>query len=581
MVGARRSGGGIAAPGGRLLRKQAADESEGLMNRKRRGQTALGTLVVIVILGLLTAILGGSTAYLALKEKKDLETEKKRVESVKPYVELDSAGSIVKPNAPAHRALIEKMESAYQTASAGPAARKLTVPNALLLEQEKLIGKLVGKVETFDTQEILVQVAQAYRDNLKGMILKTKDRPTGRDPIGENPGQVVHLSVKEALECARLNYQERVAEIDELKKKLGGLEANKNYADAVRAVKVKLDGKETTIAEYVDGKKPGADAADYVRLMAEMIKVLQERADAADAKAAAFQQSLAAAQTAFDEAKNKFVEDVKKQEADNQEKQNKLNEDLTAEKQSKETEVAKRDGEIATLKRVLTERLRMIPDNLRADLILRPAGTVSQVNKQRRTVLLSINTNIRNKVLPGYRFGVYGGDAKSPMVKESLKGKVEVVSVSGAFAEARLVPGEQIKDEFVEGDRIGNPFVDRQVRHVALIGYFDLDGDSVPTPEETDQLRKMIINSGGIVDDELVETSDFAVFGFIPVEAVIDPKDTDAVKDKKTRDNKIVAAKKRADELTRAWAIPVLNQNRLFDLIGVMTRKDDTAAAGY
>lgn len=552
------------------------------MSRKRRGN--IGMLVLVVIQGVLVLGLGGATAYLAMRDRKREMDLEKTLRAVQPYVEIKEGAespSLPDPGAlPARAALVAELKAAH---GSGP-NKGMPVLNALLLQQEELTAKIIGSSKDSIKPSFVYKVLaeNMYYPNLKGLNIKGP----GKVETITSAQQLVHLSVGDALRVMRENYNDLNAKLEQEKKNYAALSKFEEWAKAASAVEIVLDGKKDTLLNHVKvraGGNDNPDATQYITALSAFLDSVSKRANEEAAKAKAADDARKDAVKSLEEEKAKFASEQDKDRKEWLAKTTAQATELADERKAHEDDVKKLKEEYGKLEKVARERIRLTPEMVTADIVLESAGKVTQVNEKRKTVLLNIDSGVRNKVRPGYRFSIYPQDPAIVMNKESLKGKVEVVSVNGNFAEARIV--EVGRDQIInERDRIGNPFVGRPVRHVALIGYFDLDGDGVATREETQQLIDFInYKWGGRVDTDSInperaefkESTDFFCFGTVPPPVQISDKATDqerkraaevAALNKQEKDGRDVAAK---------WAIPILNQNRLFDMIGIQTRSDD------
>jgi hypothetical protein len=563
---------------------------EEFMNAMRRGQASTGMMVLLVILGIAVLALGGSTTYLAYRDRRDVEELKARIELSQPYIEFRQGRTEPELDLSQEhrRVLITRLVEQYRAAGKD---QKVSVVAALTTQQEEFGKKLTGQPQILDVNRAYETVAQEYKKNMDGLDLNIGKGA----PVPVTLASVAHLNVPQALKVFRENYDAKAAELKKAQERAAALEkgtappdpGTSELGSIAAAHTILYEGKSQTIADLIKAKTGKDDFkqipfAEAFTAVAQAATALSSKADNAEKAAGESRKTLDSAQKSFDGDRNKLKDEADKVAKDFTEAQSKLTKEFEDAKAAHKAEVDGLQAQIATLKKVLEKRLMMQPEFIRADLILEANGSINQVNPKRRTVLLSIDTRARNKIVPGYRFTVYPADLKLPLIREHEKGKVEVVSVIGGFAEARVIQvaaGLELK----EGDRIANPFVGRRVRHVALLGNFDVDQDGHATEEETEQLKRMVMAWGGIVDPELRETTDFLVVGVIPP----DPGDTAppptaprSVQDNYKKHRDMNAAKKKADALSQLWAIPVMNQNRLFDLIGVFT-KDEKAMRGY
>jgi hypothetical protein len=151
------------------------------------------------------------------------------------------------------------------------------------------------------------------------------------------------------------------------------------------------------------------------------------------------------------------------------------------------------------------------------------------------------------------------------------KASLQVVNVSETTSTAkvtRTVPGRPV----VRGDVLANAVYDPSKRFTFLVhGKFDVDGDGRASETETDYLKSLIREWGGVVADgeELRGDMDFLLLGDQPINPAPLPDNPSPVA------VEIYVKQKQAYEkyhrlmgdAMKAF-IPVLNQNRFFILIG-------------
>ncbi|GMV24822.1 MAG: hypothetical protein AMXMBFR58_08530 [Phycisphaerae bacterium] len=191
------------------------------------------------------------------------------------------------------------------------------------------------------------------------------------------------------------------------------------------------------------------------------------------------------------------------------------------------------------------------------------------------TVIISIGQ--REKVTIGMSFSVFA-DAAAIKPDDATgayprgKAGLEVISVDPETATCRIVWNAR-GNPVVKGDVVANPIYDpRKVYKMVVYGNFDVNNDGIATPEETDTIRVMIQNWGGqVLDAEkgLAGDTDFLVLGERPV---LPPQPNSGspfeVVQNYIRLDQIV---KRYDDLyekARSTSLPVLNENRLYTLLG-------------
>src|SRR5207247_1031794 len=102
-----------------------------------------------------------------------------------------------------------------------------------------------------------------------------------------------------------------------------------------------------------------------------------------------------------------------------------------------------------------------------------------------------------------------------------------------------------------------------------IFGNFDPNGVGVATPGGAEDLKALIVSWGGKVTDELTGSVDFLILGQKPQ---LPPKPTvdspDAVVKEYIRLNGIVEKYKQLQEQAVSTSVPILNENRLYTLIG-------------
>jgi hypothetical protein len=211
--------------------------------------------------------------------------------------------------------------------------------------------------------------------------------------------------------------------------------------------------------------------------------------------------------------------------------------------------------------------------------ILRPApeeslvdGTVISLNQSANQV--TISRGVKDRIFLGMTFAVYSdATAIKPDPKTGdyprPKAKLEVVNVGDTSSSCRIT--EETKgNPVVRGDVIANAIYDPSKQYTFLIfGNFDANGDGLATPAEAEDIRAMITAWGGKVTDELTGSVDFLVLGQKPQ---LPPKPTvdspDAVVKEYIRLNGLVEKYKLLQDQAVSTSVPILNENRLYTLIG-------------
>lgn len=222
------------------------------------------------------------------------------------------------------------------------------------------------------------------------------------------------------------------------------------------------------------------------------------------------------------------------------------------------------------------DRLRGISDD-----VLMPKGEFALVDGQIIEIRptageVVINLGRDDKVVLGQTFSVYrDGAALSPDLDtgEYNEGKavIEVIDIRPDTARARIVR-ESRGNPIVRGDVIANPVYDpRKEYSFVVYGEFDANHDGMASRPETEEMIALIKGWGGNVQDDLTGGVDFLILGRKPVLPPQPPPGAPIeVLREYVRLQQMVA---RYDELFAtavATSIPVLNENRLYTLIGAM-----------
>jgi len=198
-------------------------------------------------------------------------------------------------------------------------------------------------------------------------------------------------------------------------------------------------------------------------------------------------------------------------------------------------------------------------------------GSIVAVDELDRRV--TINRGARDKVVLGLTFTVYGSarDITPNEQGEYPQGKamIEVIRVEENRSIARITSvtaGRPI----IRGDVVANAVYDPdKVYKFVVFGNFDADGDGVESPQEADAVEAAVRGWNGIVVDRLAGDVDFLVLGSRP--GLPPEPDITAPPEEVRQYQQQLAEVERYDELFRdamSVGLPVLNQNRLYTLIG-------------
>lgn len=185
-----------------------------------------------------------------------------------------------------------------------------------------------------------------------------------------------------------------------------------------------------------------------------------------------------------------------------------------------------------------------------------------------------INRGKAHKIVLGLTFEVYNnasGIRPDGASGDYPRGKatVEVVKVDESSSVARVVRNPR-GNPVVKGDVIANVVYDpKKVYKFMIYGNFDTNRDGTSTPDESADIRALIQEWGGVVVDSLVGDLDFLVLGSKPVAPPAPPASAPPeVVREYLRLKRVVVEYEEIQRQAIATSTPILNQNRLFTLVG-------------
>lgn len=210
--------------------------------------------------------------------------------------------------------------------------------------------------------------------------------------------------------------------------------------------------------------------------------------------------------------------------------------------------------------------LKPLPESAHVD------GQIMAINPAAQEI--TINRGLADKIILGMSFAVYSdatGIRPDPKTGEYPAGKatVEVINVGQSSSVCR-VTSEVKGAPIVRGDVVANAIYDPNKVYTFLIdGNFDTNRDGVATPREADDIRALITSWGGKVVDDLSGNVDFLVLGARPVlPPRPDVRAPIALVQEYMRLDALAQRYDRLFEQAVATSLPVLNENRLYTLIG-------------
>lgn len=199
-------------------------------------------------------------------------------------------------------------------------------------------------------------------------------------------------------------------------------------------------------------------------------------------------------------------------------------------------------------------------------------GSIVNTNPNAGEVFISQGR--RQNVVLGMTFEVYS-DAAQIRIDEQTgeyprgKASVEVVNVGETSSRCRILRELQ-GNPVVRGDVIANALYDPDKVYTFLVaGNFDTNGDRQPTPAERAEIEALIEDWGGNTTEEFTGDVDFLVLGAPPV-LPPEPGVTAPIALVEQYIRKEAELKRYNDLLDQArrTSVPVLNENRLYTLIG-------------
>ncbi len=199
-------------------------------------------------------------------------------------------------------------------------------------------------------------------------------------------------------------------------------------------------------------------------------------------------------------------------------------------------------------------------------------GSIVNTNPNANEVFISQGR--RQNVVLGMTFEVYS-DAAQIRPNEQTgeyprgKGSIEVVNVGETSSRARVLREVQ-GNPIVRGDVIANALYDPDKVYTFLVaGNFDTNGDRQPTPAERVEIEALIEDWGGRTTEQFTGDVDFLVLGAPPV-LPPEPSVTAPIALVEQYIRREAELKRYNDLLDQArrTSVPVLNENRLYTLIG-------------
>lgn len=253
--------------------------------------------------------------------------------------------------------------------------------------------------------------------------------------------------------------------------------------------------------------------------------------------------------------------------------------------------LARAEADFAAEKKSLTEQIgRLTDDNLALsaqvsrlrgqqgkDLVTAGSdlsnvdATVISVDGSAKRAYINIGADQKAQI--GMTFTVYGDAAAIRPDAEGNyppgKATIEIINV-GKNSSTAMITSEIRGNPMVQGDVVANAVYDpNKVYTFVMTGNFDADRNGIATAEETPKIEAMIKSWGGKVVTEIGPEVDFVLMGERPVMPAqpADNAPREVFLDFVRREDAVKAYDNMYQAAIRA-SIPVLNENRFYNLIG-------------
>lgn len=207
------------------------------------------------------------------------------------------------------------------------------------------------------------------------------------------------------------------------------------------------------------------------------------------------ERDLATAKAAFDEERDRIVEDQRQLASRLQKSENELN----AAREEHARRSQQLTSEIERLRLQLSdtqEKLAALTD----ETFSTPDGRIVSINQHSGTVWIDLGHE--HGLKRQTTFSVFGADENN-VNRVKRKGSIEVTQVLGSqMAEARILD-DQIDDPILPGDKVYTPlWHPGRPQRFALAGWMDLDGDD---RSDRQMIRDLIAMHGGVIDAEVLD----------------------------------------------------------------------------
>lgn len=330
-----------------------------------------------------------------------------------------------------------------------------------------------------------------------------------------------------------------------------------------------LLGQKTALEAEIASLKIARDAAvaEKAKALDAQAKSQVEATAATDAltKANAEVAKSSAAYQADQQAKiDAITKEHQKIVSEDQKRINSLNLAIQQLQTEKQGLLSKIDGMIVEFRNARLSGVDFAKDTTKAK------GKISEVLEGQKIVY--INRGSQDQITPGLTFSVYGPNG----IPEDGKGKATIVvnNVSNTVSECKIVT-QTLNNPITRGDLIGNVVYDpTRTFNFVVKGDFDLHKTNKPTAEGAQEVKSLIIRSGGKVSDDVSVTTDFLILGDEPARpAKLDEAATPQDQAVYQAQMKAYEDYKRASDTAAQFYIPRLDTNRFIGLVGFTPEK--------
>jgi hypothetical protein len=386
---------------------------------------------------------------------------------------------------------------------------------------------------------------------------------------GQNAGPNAAQDAKQAADA-------RIAQLNErLKKEGSGVQIpSGSIAAAIDGLSDQMLQKQRQVAD-LNAKLAQAtqELNNQVAIYAKEIDEARKNADGARQEAARSNELVNAYRTGKDEDINRLEKNL----SDTIETNRQTIEERNA-------QVATLTQEMGDLKKKLDAAVaRQVRYTNSADSLVRRAdGQVLEVRPglAGEKPICYINRGLGQGVTLGMTFQIYDKNEGMPRVGNTEggadelapgKGSLEVTKVAAGSSECRVITlaaGAQV----MSGDLIANVIYDPNTKFkFKVYGEFDVNQDGRVTTDEADVVRRLIVQWGGQVVDEVNIDTDFVVLGAEPTLPTYTAEELQQDPTKQFELDRATKAREAYDEIRDtaiSLNIPVLNQNRFLYMTG-------------